>query len=241
MGFQTIDGEQQPRPILRQIGPKAFQLVEPFRYLHPSGPPGGYVVPAHDPDRGPEAGNASDLASVPPFLWWLMASYGQHTLAALLHDHLIGRPDIVERVEADTLFRDGMGDLGVALVRRWALWAAVSVGTLFTRSVVAGLLLVGHIVVVIALALAALLAVTGVAPWMPLTAVAAVVLWGWRWRVALIVVAGVVVVIPATLVVWATIVVTFVIEVVGYLVERSGRRDVPFPKPVPYRSDVTWR
>lgn len=126
VGFRTIDGDEVPQPVLRQVGPKAFQLVEPFRYVHPSGPPDGYVVPAHDPDRGPEDGNASDLASVPPFLWWLIASYGQHTLAALLHDHLVGRPDTVDRVGADRLFRDGMGDLGVALVRRWVMWAVVA-------------------------------------------------------------------------------------------------------------------
>lgn len=241
MGFRTIDGDEAPQPVLRQVGPKAFQLVEPFRYVHPSGPPDGYVVPAHDPDRGPQGGNASDLASVPPLLWWLIASYGQHTLAALLHDHLVGRPDLVDRVEADRLFRDGMGDLGVALVRRWVMWAVVCIATLFTRSLPAGLLLVAHVVAIVGLMLAALLGLSGPVAWMGTVALAAVVMWGWRWRVVLITAAGAVVIAPATMTVWITVAVNFAIEVLGWGVERLRRPGVPFPRPVPYRTDVIWR
>jgi hypothetical protein len=43
----------------------------------------------HDPVRNEtidvEPGLRTDLASVPWFLWWLIASYGRHTAAAVVH------------------------------------------------------------------------------------------------------------------------------------------------------------
>ena len=62
--------------------------------------------------------------------------------AALLHDALVaGRDDPtsyvstagheVDRVEADRIFRDAMADTGTGVIRRWIVWTAVTVATIF--------------------------------------------------------------------------------------------------------------
>lgn len=77
----------------------------------------------------------TDLASVPPFLTWLVPKDGRHTPAALLHDGLMPKtPPLyqgppVDRVEADRIFQNAMQHLDVAFLRRWAMWAAVSLAT----------------------------------------------------------------------------------------------------------------
>lgn len=91
-----------------------------------AGDPRFLVAPAHEPGR------STDLASVPKWLWGVIASFGQHTMAALLHDHLCdearsaGAPASKHlRREADRVFRIAMADLGVPGPRRWLMWAAV--------------------------------------------------------------------------------------------------------------------
>src|SRR5215210_3317154 len=84
--------EEQDRPevLLRQVGPNLFQLAEGFRYTTPPGAPkGAWNVPRHDVKVAFGGNNSTDLASVPSWLWWFVASYGRHSRAALLHDHLI--------------------------------------------------------------------------------------------------------------------------------------------------------
>lgn len=122
MPFTTVEGTELPVPVLAQIGPKHFEICMPFRYRHKRGE---WLVPHSEEFR------ETDLASVPGFLLWLVPRYGLHTLAALLHDQLVkpgGRPP-GGRVEADTIFRDALGELGVPWIRRWMMWAAVSLGT----------------------------------------------------------------------------------------------------------------
>lgn len=122
MPFTTVDGVEGPVPVLAQIGPKKFEICMPFRYQHKRGE---WQVPQSERYR------ETDLASVPGFLLWLVPRYGLHTLAALLHDQLVkpdARPD-GGRVAADTIFRDALGELGVPWIRRWMMWAAVSLGT----------------------------------------------------------------------------------------------------------------
>jgi Protein of unknown function (DUF1353) len=110
-----------------------FKLLERFRY--DSARTGeSYVVPADGSFR-------TDLASVPFFLTWLVPKGGTHTPAALLHDGLIpgkkepqsyiGPP--VTRREADALFRDALGELGVPVIRRWLMFAGVSLPTIAAR------------------------------------------------------------------------------------------------------------
>ncbi len=96
---------------------------------------GELLVPA-DP------GFRTDLTSVPSLFTWLVPKTGAHLPAALLHDALVaGRGDpssyvstdghVVDRVTADRIFRDAMADTGTGVIRRWIVWTAVTVATIF--------------------------------------------------------------------------------------------------------------
>lgn len=84
----------------------------------------------------------TDLASVPGAFTWLVPRDGSHTPAAILHDALVRGADegegsfyvgpAVTREEADTVFREAMVHLEVPLLRRWLMWAAVSLATLWS-------------------------------------------------------------------------------------------------------------
>lgn len=83
------------------------------------------------------AGFRTDLTSVPALFTWLVPRTGNHLAPALLHDGLVGEgrgPTHVgpplDRVEADRVFRDAMRDSHVGPVRRWLVWAAVTLGTI---------------------------------------------------------------------------------------------------------------
>ncbi len=87
----------------------------------------------------------TDLTSVPTLFTWLVPRTGAHLPAALLHDGLIWNPKKesktyistegteIHRVEADRIFRDSMADTGTALVRRWLVWTAVTLATMWSR------------------------------------------------------------------------------------------------------------
>ncbi len=83
----------------------------------------------------------TDLASIPWFFAWLVPALGTHIPAALLHDGLVvevgGEPTHigppVERLEADRIFRDAMKVQGTRVVRRWIVWTAVALATLWTE------------------------------------------------------------------------------------------------------------
>jgi hypothetical protein len=108
----------------------------------------GYCVRAWDDAEEPEDRYVlvpadgerwrTDLTSVPALFTWLVPKSGRHLPAALIHDGLVrGRgqplehlgPDVT-RVEADTIFRDAMADLGTGVVRRWLVWTAVAAATM---------------------------------------------------------------------------------------------------------------
>lgn len=90
---------------------------------------------------------ASDLTSVPTLFTWLVPKSGAHLPAALIHDGLVhppGEPTYlstdghhVDRVEADRIFRDAMADSGVGVVRRWLVWTAVTLATIWAREATA--------------------------------------------------------------------------------------------------------
>ena len=128
MPFYELDGDTPARVVLEQVGPKTFRILEPFRYVDASTGE-QFVVP--DPRWGDQP---SDLASVPGVLQWVVPRYGQHTLPALLHDQLVDNDLVDERERADRIFRDAMGEQGVPIVRRWLMWAAVSLGTIVTEA-----------------------------------------------------------------------------------------------------------
>ena len=83
----------------------------------------------------------TDLTSTPALFTWLVPKTGAHLPAALVHDALVaggGDPSytssdghVIDRVEADRVFRDAMADTGTGVVRRWIVWAAVTTATIF--------------------------------------------------------------------------------------------------------------
>lgn len=172
MGFQTspADPSKPPKVVLRSVSKTTFALVTPFSYLSAAGDT--YEVPAH-PN---EWADATDLASVPPVLWGLLASYGRQLRAAILHDHLCDKVNravdersgtpYADRRLADDLFREAMRDQGdgtsqdlqkrVPWFRSWLFWAGVSFGrywkfrkvraALMTAQVLVGTLLLDFLV-----------------------------------------------------------------------------------------------
>lgn len=87
----------------------------------------------------------TDLTSVPSALTWLVPRTGRHLPAALVHDALVdtspGGPAycstrglVVDRVTADRVFRRAMRDTRTRVVRRWLIWAGVSVVTIWRGS-----------------------------------------------------------------------------------------------------------
>lgn len=149
----TVEGED-PKPELRQTGPNSFVLMKGFCYRVAAGDRERdtvYVIPGEDADRDnrtrqalttddppqtalippTDGGGATDLASVPWFMWWLVASYGNHTRAALLHDSLYvskGEEEPVPRATADRLFLTALREPGQksGAFRHWLMWTAVS-------------------------------------------------------------------------------------------------------------------
>jgi hypothetical protein len=153
-GDRIAVGDVDPEPELRQVGPTSFVLAKGFCYRVAEGDPESrtvYLIPGEDADRDSrtrrtvttedppqkvvipptDGGGATDLSSVPWWLWWLMASYGNHTRASLLHDALyVGRREEapVPRATADRLFLTALREPGqkTGAFRHWLMWTAVS-------------------------------------------------------------------------------------------------------------------
>ncbi|RYB94986.1 DUF1353 domain-containing protein [Nocardioides oleivorans] len=130
------DPDADPRIVLERHAEEGVELFELERRLaYRDRHVGELLVPA-DPDF------RTDLTSVPALFTWLVPKTGAHLPAALLHDALVAGPDDppsyvstdgveVDRVEADRIFRDAMADTGTGVVRRWIVWTAVTVATIF--------------------------------------------------------------------------------------------------------------
>lgn len=118
--------------------PGCYALCEPFVYQEPKGKERSFTVPKRidlDPDTKDRF--ETDLATIPFFATWLVPRDGRHTPAALLHDALLLRrfemPDgtsTIDHHDADRVFRVAMQFLKVTPLRRWLMWAGVSIGTL---------------------------------------------------------------------------------------------------------------
>ena len=147
MGWVTSRTDPDPPPdvVLRVCGPDRFQLLTPYGYRDPSGRYFGVPAQSGDPYR---PGNSTDLASVPPPLWGLLASYGHQLRAALLHDHLCSEIDDADqgmrspgasqraaayenRWQADEVFRLALADSAVPWFRRWLFWCGVALARYF--------------------------------------------------------------------------------------------------------------
>lgn len=151
-GQPQLDFNEVPNPELRHEAQEWFVLLRSFCYLVPTEDPARgtiFVVPGADAPYStraglqsgggkvvvpPHDGGRTDLASVPSFMWWLVASYGNHTRAALLHDALIVEGKDVEppipRTAADRLMLSALREPGQqkgGAFRHWLMWAAASV------------------------------------------------------------------------------------------------------------------
>lgn len=99
-------------------GESDFTLLKTFTY---HGKHESFLVPA---------GQTTDFASVPKFMTWLLPRYGKWTKAAILHDHL-WRTGKVSKKDADGIFRRALRELDVPLHKRWAMWSAVRLTSIF--------------------------------------------------------------------------------------------------------------
>lgn len=87
-------------------------------------------------------GFETDWASIPWGLWNFEPPFGRSAKAAVVHDFLyatkgtgvwgpnryIERAEPYTRAEADDIFRQAMGVLGVPLIKRRLMWSAVRLG-----------------------------------------------------------------------------------------------------------------
>ena len=167
--IETVSG-RRPR--------EAFRMLRRIAYLDEEY--GEILVPA-DLDTF-----ETDFASVPTLLTWLVPKTGAHLPAALVHDGLVGGRDYfatrnppdddpIDRVGADLVFRRAMRDSGIPLIRRWLVWSAVTLGTIWhgseswsrrqhLRYLIAAF---GSLLLVAALGVAATLDLFDVVAWLP--------------------------------------------------------------------------
>ncbi len=189
-----IDEAGRPLDRVRLVyrGDRMFQLAESIRWLDLETGAEERVTP-HDLSRPPtDPQNGTDLASVPPFLWGLVASYGRQTLPAILHDRLIDRTELLppteqdrERERADAVFRRSLEDSGVPRARATVMWATVRVASIWYLSRLLGVLLIAQLVLAAAAGIAGVaLPLAGHPLGLLLLALPALsgLLWGRRWR-----------------------------------------------------------
>jgi len=130
--FTDRDGtELRSLPLIYRLG-RDFQVAEAFCWRDPRDSNRVLTIPAHDLTRPPGEGNSTDFASVPPFLWGLIASFGKQTLPAVLHDSLTYEAMLAPAGERlalrrtyDEDFRVSLIDSGVHQLRARVMWASV--------------------------------------------------------------------------------------------------------------------
>jgi hypothetical protein len=77
----------------------------------------------------------TDLVSVPNMFAWFIPRAGRYARPAVLHDSLWERVEIegYDRRVADRQFRLAMQAAKVSLLRRWIMWAAVRMNSIFAK------------------------------------------------------------------------------------------------------------
>lgn len=141
-GFEVRD--PSGRVALVQIDRKRFLVSEPFRFTDDAVQT---MLVDHLVGKGrteddarravedartfrPSTENPTDMASIPLFMRWFENSYGNHTLAAIIHDELIVDEPNGGVLGSDTLsdrfFREMMRRAGVSWLKRWIMWSAVA-------------------------------------------------------------------------------------------------------------------
>ena len=139
------------RPRGAEVG--LFQVEQPFAWIDPRDG-SRHEIPADDLTRpAGDPHNSTDLASVPAFLWGLVASYGHQTLPAILHDALSDRADDAPAAErlalrrvADDAFRVALRESGVTTLRATTMWAVVSMQRYLRFRLPLGIVLVAQVV-----------------------------------------------------------------------------------------------
>jgi hypothetical protein len=200
MPFFTAEGQPLDRVSLLYRVPyrngREFQLERGFVWVDPRD--GAQVpVPAHDVSRPPLPHNGTDLASVPPFLWGLVASYGHQTLPAILHDSQSDAADLLPADErlgarriADDRFRVALRESGVTTLRATSMWAFVSINRYFAHALGRAILLTAQVALgAVVIVAAVVLAILGHPLWLLLLVVPLVFAVPW-WRNAEVVIAA---------------------------------------------------
>lgn len=174
MPFFNEQGAPLTRIFLVERSPRNFQLLRPISFLETGRPESQRVnIPAQDPDLPAVGDNQTDLASVPPYLWGLVASYGRQTAPAILHDHLSDEARdgdaalrIPRRRVADRLFGVALRDSGISVLRMLIMRSFVSVQKYVEFRRWQGYAMIAHAVLGIAFIYAVVGAVAGVwTPW----------------------------------------------------------------------------
>ena len=123
-------------PILKMHGKLKWELFTPYTYYRdPVLRKDGTVKPIEEytdkekrlhtsGDIVVPAGFVTDLASTPKVLWSLFPPHDDYAKAAILHDYLYATAK-VSREEADYIFYEAMGVLGVPLWKRRIIYRAV--------------------------------------------------------------------------------------------------------------------
>ena len=76
----------------------------------------------------------TDLVSVPNMFAWFVPRAGRYARPAVLHDYLWERVKYgYDRRDADRQFRLAMKAAEVSLLRRWIMWAAVRMNSIFAK------------------------------------------------------------------------------------------------------------
>lgn len=180
MPFLDADGAPLTGLGLRYLGGLDFTVEQPIRWVDPRDG-AGYDIPA---------GQRTDLASVPPFLWGLVASYGRQTLPAILHDTLSHRADdapaasrYAVRRDADLRFRRALVESGVTVLRARTMWTVVALNREVRFRTALGVLLAVQAIVSITAIVGgvALAAALGDPRWLLLLPAPAVLAIPW-WR-----------------------------------------------------------
>jgi hypothetical protein len=178
MPFLDADGGPLAGLELRYLGDREFLVEQPFRWVDPRDGV-GFDIPA---------GHATDLASVPAFLWGLVASYGRQTLPAILHDALSDRADDAPaatgnavRRDADLRFRRALIESGVTALRARTMWTAVALNRYAEFRMPLGILLFVQAIVSIAVIVGGIVLTALGHPWwlllLPAPAVLAIPWW----------------------------------------------------------------
>jgi hypothetical protein len=230
MPFLDADGAPLGSLALRYVGGRDFVVEQPFRW----------VDPRDGADYDLPSGQETDLASVPPFLWGLVASYGHQTLPAILHDALSRRADHAPsgtgnaiRRDADLRFRRALIESGVTALRARTMWTAVALNRYAVFRMPLALLLFAQAIASIAAIVGAFVLVgLGHPWWLLLVAAPAVLALPWGPDAGLVLSAAYLGALYLPLVVGAALAsgVEYLVALAVWLVD--GRRG-PTPRPGP--------